>query len=54
MTSRHVLHDEAGKQRPELIEIERHDDTPALAHSTAFSISIYRDGCGLRPQGDLP
>ncbi|HRP25056.1 serine protease [Thauera sp.] len=51
VTSRHVLHDEASKHFPDHIEIELHDDADNLAHSTGFSIPLYRDGRSIWRQG---
>lgn len=52
VTSRHVLHDEASKHFPDRIEIELHDDALNLAHSTGFSIPLYRDGLSIWRQGE--
>ena len=51
VTSRHVLHDEASKHFPDRIEIELHDDANNLAHSTGFSIPLYRNGRSIWRQG---
>ena len=51
VTSRHVLHDEASKHFPDRIEIELHDDASNLAHSTGFSIPLYRNGRSIWRQG---
>jgi len=52
VTSRHVLHDEASKHFPDRIEIELHDDALNLAHSTGFSIPLYRNGRSIWRQGE--
>lgn len=52
VTSRHVLHDPASEHFPDRIEIELHDDARNLAHSTGFSIPLYRDGRAIWRQGE--
>ena len=52
VTSRHVLHDEASKHFPDRIEIELHDDAHNVAHSTGFSIPLYRNGRSIWRQGE--
>jgi hypothetical protein len=51
VTSRHVMIDEPSKHFPDRIEIELHVDPVNLAHSTGFSIPLYRDGKSLWRQG---
>ncbi|MFM9881540.1 MAG: serine protease [Burkholderiales bacterium] len=51
VTSRHVLIDAPSKHFPDRIEIELHVDPVNLAHSTGFSIPLYRDGKSLWRQG---
>ena len=51
VTSRHVMVDEPSKHFPDRIEIELHIDADNLAHSTGFSIPLYRDGKGIWRQG---
>jgi hypothetical protein len=47
VTSRHVMFDEPSKHFPDRIEIELHIDPGNLAHSTGFSIPLYRNGQSL-------
>ncbi len=51
VTSRHVMIDVPSKHFPDRIEIELHVDPVNLAHSTGFSIPLYRDGKSLWRQG---
>jgi hypothetical protein len=51
VTSRHVMVDEPSKHFPDRIEIELHIDAGNLAHSTGFSIPLYRHGKGIWRQG---
>jgi len=51
VTSRHVMVDEPSKHFPDRIEIELHIDADNLAHSTGFSIPLYRNGKGIWRQG---
>ena len=51
VTSRHVLFDEASGHFPDRIEIELHIDGDNLAHSTGFSIPLYRGGQRVWRQG---
>jgi hypothetical protein len=51
VTSRHVVIDEPSKHFPDRIEIELHIDEDNLAHSTGFSIPLYRDGRSVWHQG---
>lgn len=51
VTSRHVMIDEPTKHFPDRIEIELHIDQDNLAHSTGFSIPLYRDGKSIWRQG---
>jgi hypothetical protein len=51
VTSRHVMFDEPGQHFPNRIEIELHVDADNLAHSTGFSIPLYRDGKSIWRQG---
>jgi S1-C subfamily serine protease len=51
VTSRHVVHDEPSKHFPDRIEIELHSDPDNLAHSTGFSIPLYRNGRSIWRQG---
>ncbi|MBI2803310.1 MAG: trypsin-like peptidase domain-containing protein [Gammaproteobacteria bacterium] len=51
VTSRHVMIDEPTKHFPDRIEIELHIDPDNLAHSTGFSIPLYRDGKSVWRQG---
>lgn len=44
VTSRHVLHDEAGEHHPDRIVIEIHIDPDNLTRCVDFSIPLYRDG----------
>lgn len=41
VTSRHVLHDEPSKHRPDGLEIELHTDAANLASACGFSIPLY-------------
>jgi S1-C subfamily serine protease len=43
VTSRHVMSDEPSQHFPDRIEIELHIASENLAHSTGFSIPLYRD-----------
>ncbi|HSM27932.1 MAG TPA: trypsin-like peptidase domain-containing protein [Thioalkalivibrio sp.] len=47
VTSRHVMFDEPSGHFPDRIEIELHTDPRNLAHSTGFSIPLYRKGQSL-------
>jgi len=51
VTSRHVLVDEPSEHFPDRIEIEVHVDPENLAHSTGFSIPLYRHGTAIWRQG---
>jgi hypothetical protein len=51
VTSRHVLVDAPSKHFPDRIEIEIHVDPDNLAHSTGFSIPLYRNGKSIWRQG---
>jgi hypothetical protein len=51
VTSRHVMIDEPSKHFPDRIEIELHVDAANMAHSTGFSIPLYRDAKSLWRQG---
>lgn len=51
VTSRHVMIDEPSQHFPDRVEIELHDDPDNLAHSTGFSIPLYRDGKSIWRQG---
>lgn len=51
VTSRHVIVDEASEHFPDRIVIEIHVDPGNMAHSTEFSIPLYRDGQALWRQG---
>jgi hypothetical protein len=51
VTSRHVMFDEPSKHFPNRIEIELHIDPENIAHSTGFSMPLYRDGKGLWRDG---
>jgi hypothetical protein len=51
VTSRHVMADEASSHFPDRIEIELHIDSENLAHSTGFSIPLYRGGRSIWRQG---
>lgn len=44
VTSRHVVIDEPSKHFPDRLEIELHIDAENIAHSTGFSIPLYKDG----------
>lgn len=52
ITSRHVMLDVPSKHFPDRIEIELHDDPDNMAHSTSFSIPLYRDHKSLWRQGE--
>jgi len=52
VTSRHVMIDEPSKHFPDRIEIELHLDAANLAHSTGFSMPLYRDGKSIWRQGE--
>lgn len=43
VTSRHVVADAPSKHFPDRLEIELHIDPDNMAHSTGFSIPLYRD-----------
>ncbi len=47
-----MLHDEASKHFPDRIEIELHDDAHNVAHSTGFSIPLYRNGRSIWRHGE--
>jgi hypothetical protein len=51
VTSRHVMLDEPSRHFPDRIEIEIHTDPGNMAHSTGFSIPLYRDGMSAWRQG---
>ena len=51
VTSRHVMIDEPSKHFPDRIEIELHIDRDNMAHSTGFSILLYRSGMSIWRQG---
>lgn len=51
VTSRHVMMDEPSKHFPDRIEIELHIDAGNMAHSTGFSMPLYRDGKSVWRQG---
>ena len=51
VTSRHVMIDEPSKHYPDRIEIELHIDVNNMAHSTGFSMPLYRDGKSIWRQG---
>lgn len=51
VTSRHVVIDEPSGHFPDRIEIEIHIDRNNLAHSTGFSIPLYRHGQAVWRQG---
>jgi S1-C subfamily serine protease len=51
VTSRHVMIDEPSRHFPDRIEIELHVDAANLAHSTGFSMPLYKDGKSLWRQG---
>jgi S1-C subfamily serine protease len=51
VTSRHVMADEPSKHFPDRIEIELHIDARNMAHSTGFSMPLYRDGKSIWRQG---
>ncbi len=51
VTSRHVMFDGPSNHCPDRIEIELHLDPDNMAHSTGFSIPLYRDGSRLWRQG---
>ena len=44
VTSRHVMADEASEHYPDRLEIELHINASNMAHSTGFSMPLYRDG----------
>jgi hypothetical protein len=52
VTSRHVMRDEPSKHFPDRIEIELHTDVDNLAHSTGFSIPLYRSRRSIWRQGE--
>jgi len=51
VTSRHVVSDRATEHYPDRIEIELHVDADNLAHSTGFSIPLYRNRKSIWRQG---
>jgi hypothetical protein len=51
VTSRHVMIDESSNHLPDRIEIELHVDAENMAHSTGFSIPLYREGKAVWRQG---
>ena len=51
VTSRHVMSDEPSKHFPDRIEIELHIDAGNMAHSTGFSMPLYRGGKSIWRQG---
>jgi S1-C subfamily serine protease len=51
VTSRHVMADEASKHFPDRIEIELHVNASNMAHSTGFSMPLYKDGKSVWRQG---
>jgi S1-C subfamily serine protease len=51
VTSRHVMIDAPSKHFPDRIEIELHIDPNNMAHSTGFSIPLYRNGMSIWRQG---
>jgi len=51
VTSRHVMIDAPSKHFPDRIEIEMHMDADNLAHSTGFSIPLYKNGKSVWRQG---
>lgn len=51
VTSRHVMVDAPSKHFPDRIEIELHLDAQNLAHSTGFSIPLYRNRSSVWRQG---
>lgn len=51
VTSRHVMVDESSSHFPDRIEIELHLDADNMAHSTGYSIPLYRDGARLWREG---
>ncbi|HSV45705.1 MAG TPA: serine protease, partial [Ramlibacter sp.] len=51
VTSRHVMMDEPSKHFPDRIEIELHIDPRNMAHSTGFSMPLYRNGKSVWRQG---
>jgi hypothetical protein len=54
VTSRHVLIDEPSAHHPDRIEVELHVDEANLAHSTGYSLLLYRDGRANWRQGRDP
>jgi hypothetical protein len=52
VTSRHVMIDEPSDHHPDRIEIELHVDPDNMAHSTGFSMLLYRDGKSVWRQGE--
>ncbi len=51
VTSRHVFRDDTTEHCPDRILIELHTDPNNLAHSTDFSIPLYRDGNSIWREG---
>lgn len=51
VTSRHVMIDEPSKHFPDRIEIELHINADNIAHSTGFSILLYRNRKSIWRQG---
>jgi len=51
VTSRHVLRDDRSSHWPDRIEIELHLDEQNVAHSTGFSIPLYRQQRSVWRQG---
>ena len=51
VTSRHVMIANRTRHFPDRLEIELHIDSENLAHSTGFSIPLYRNGINLWRQG---
>ena len=51
VTSRHVMADEPSKHFPDRIEIELHVNAWNMAHSTGFSMPLYKDGKSVWRQG---
>ncbi|MGA0023193.1 MAG: S1 family peptidase [Burkholderiales bacterium] len=51
VTSRHVMLDEPSSHFPDRIELELHLDPDNMAHSTGYSIPLYRDGNRLWREG---
>jgi len=52
VTSRHVMIDAPSDHHPDRVVIEVHDDRDNMAHSTGFSMPLFRNGKSVWRQGE--